>query len=46
MPTQGDIIKDLAEKLTALLIIEKLEECKTIEDVEKLKDELKVKYSN
>ena len=43
MPTQGEIIRDLAVKLERQLIISELSECKDFEEVKAYLEKLKAK---
>ena len=43
MPTQGEIIRDLAIKLERQLIVSELSECENMEDVKAFIEKLKAK---
>lgn len=40
MPNNGEIIRDLAERLAKQVILTALKECKTLQDFESVRDQL------
>lgn len=40
MPNNGEIIRDLAERLAKQVILTALKECKTLQDFEEVRDRL------